>query len=289
MLKTKLASVAAAAALSFGAIGSAQAGVIFAGDFKITINNYDKGTLYNATTSNVLCTDVAGCDAIASPAAFPGLSVDTTGIFSIDSITSIGSGATIYNRGDGGVYYTGIFGGLSDSYVESLCSVTTGCTVNTLSKDAGHWSIYENSADYDPTHGPGTLPGGTYAGITGGTLMANGTFGSGVVKGSDATYSSSYKTSSIQGSGAAYMDVDTTGTGAWTNMLNGNGRKDENGNFHDLYMEVTYHPEVPATNDGWTVVSVGQISGNAVPEPGTMALAGLALLGAGLASRRRKS
>ncbi len=40
---------------------------------------------------------------------------------------------------------------------------------------------------------------------------------------------------------------------------------------------------------GWTVNSTAQIKGNAVPEPGTMALAGLALLGAGLASRRRKS
>ena len=40
---------------------------------------------------------------------------------------------------------------------------------------------------------------------------------------------------------------------------------------------------------GWTVTSTGQIKGNVVPEPGTMALAGLALLGAGLASRRRKS
>ena len=44
MLKSKLATAAAALALSFGAIGSAQAVVIVAGDFKFTIDNYDSGT-----------------------------------------------------------------------------------------------------------------------------------------------------------------------------------------------------------------------------------------------------
>ena len=287
MLKSKLATAAAALALSFGAIGSVQAAVIVAGDFKITINNYDKGTLYGATSTGVVCNTVGACDTAAAPAAFGSSSIDTMGIFSIDSITKIGGG-TIYNNGDGGKYYTGVFGGLSDSFVESLCSITTGCTINTISEDGGFWAIYENTADYDPTHGPGTLLGGTYAGITGGTMMVSGTFGSGVLAGSNATYLSSYQQDSISGKGSAFMDVND-GSGAWAGMLNTNKQKDKNGNYHDLYMDVVYHPEDPATNLGWTVVSAGQITGNAVPEPGTMALAGLALLGAGLASRRRKS
>ena len=287
MLKSKLATAAAALALSFGAIGSVQAAVILAGDFKITINNYDKGTLYGATSTGVVCNTVGTCDTAAAPAAFGASSVDTSGIFSIASITQISSGAATYTLGQGGKYYTGVFGGLQDSFVESLCG-STGCDITTLSKDAGYWAIYENTADYDPTHGPSTLPGGTYAGITGGTMMVSGTFGAGVLAGSNATYLSSYKKNSISGTGSAFMDV-TRDSGAWANMVDSNQQLDMNGNYHDLYMEVVYSPKPAGTANGWTVVSSGQITGNAVPEPGTMALAGLALLGAGLASRRRKS
>jgi hypothetical protein len=118
--------------------------------------------------------------------------------------------------------------------------------------------------------------------------MVSGTFGAGVLAGSNATYLSSYHQSSISGVGSAFMDVDLN-SGAWANMVNSNAQIDKNGNYHDLYMEVVYSPKPAGTANGWTVVSSGQITGNAVPEPGTMALAGLALLGAGLASRRRKS
>ena len=63
MLKSKLATAAAALALSFGAIGSAQAMGITAGDFKFTIDNYDSGTTGYGNAAVACLNSVAACDA----------------------------------------------------------------------------------------------------------------------------------------------------------------------------------------------------------------------------------
>lgn len=295
MLKSKLATAAAALALSFGAIGSAQAMGIVAGDFKFTIDNYDSGTTGYGTGSVACLNSVAGCDAAASSKA-PGSigsvngSADTMGIFSVGLITQISTGQVFFTKGVDG-YLTGVFGNLADHTAGTSCNLGV-CSTTTFSS-GGTWALYQNSTDYDPTLGPAPgvgkdLNSMQYPGITGGTLWLSGVFGMGVSSADPtATYQSAYNSSTIAGAGQAYLDV--TG-GSQKSKYDTNTLTDPNGGKHDLFMDITFNDaDGKAAANGWTVTSAGQIKGNAVPEPGTMALAGLALLGAGLASRRRKS
>ena len=289
MLKSKLASVAAAVALSFGAIGSASAITITAGDYWIEIGNYDLGTLGYGNAPGLVCGTVSDCNSAASNPALGGFGYDTMGIFNITSIKNITSGQTTYLEGQGGKYLTGVFGKLSDQRVTVSCDVDGVCSTKTYST-GGEWAIYENGSAWDPSQGGAAGDWGnlTYPGITGGSIWLSGVFGSGASSVQPgATYVSNYDNGTISGSGMAYLDVTggTAKTQFDTNKLTGN-----DGLKHDMYMDIVYNDvNGAASGIGWTVTSAGQIKGNAVPEPGTMALAGLALLGAGLASRRRKS
>jgi len=294
MLKSKLATAAAALALSFGAIGSAQAMGITAGDFKFTIDNYDSGTTGYGNAAVACLNSVAACDAAAGSKA-PGsvgsvnTSADTMGIFSIGLITKISDGSVMFTKGVDG-YLTGVFGGLQDHSAGTVCGLG-GCNTTTFSS-GGTWALFKNAVDYDPTLGPSVAAGKDlnallYPGISGGTLWLSGVFGAGVSSADPtATYMSDFNSSSFAGQGKAFLDI--TG-GSMMGKFNTDQEIDPNNNKHDLAMDITFKKSAQATANGWTVVSAGQITGNAVPEPGTMALAGLALLGAGLASRRRKS
>ena len=297
MLKTKLASVAAAAALSLGVMGSVQADplTIISGGFKFTIDNYDSGTTRYPNGAPV-CNTVASCDTAAGINKAPGsvgsvnTSADTMGIFSVALITRISDNTVFWQKGTDG-YLTGVFGNLMDHEVNAGC-IGTSC-VTSANSVGGTWALYMNNVDYDPTLGPLVGPGKdlnalTYPGITGGTLWLSGVFGTGAIAGdTTTTYTSTYNTATLAGGGQAYLDV--TG-GSAKNQFDTNGLTDLNGNKHDLFMDITFNDaDGKASSIGWTVTSAGQIKGNAVPEPGTMALAGLALLGAGLASRRRKA
>ncbi len=294
MLKSKLATAAAALALSFGAIGSAQAVVIVAGDFKFTIDNYDSGTTGYGAGAPV-CNSVASCDAAASTLA-PGsvgsvnTSADTMGIFSVALITKISDNSVFWQKGSGS-YMTGVFGNLADHEVNAGC-IGSSC-VTSANSSGGTWALYLNNVDYDPTLGPLVGPGKDlnnlqYPGITGGSAWLSGVFATGSIAGdTTTTYTATYNTKTLAGGGQSYLDI-TGGTAM--NQFNTDSLTDLNGVKRDLFMDITFNDaNGVASSIGWTVTSAGQIKGNAVPEPGTMALAGLALLGAGLASRRRKS
>ncbi|HRO53886.1 MAG TPA: PEP-CTERM sorting domain-containing protein [Alicycliphilus sp.] len=292
MLKSKLATAAAALALSFGAIGSAQAVAIFSGAYKISLDNWDSGTTGYAGA----CSSVATCDTAAGIINAPGsvgsvnTSADTMGIFSVSLITKInpdGTETNVFTKGGAQGYLTGVFGNLQD------WSVTPFGPVTVANSTGGTWSLYQNSTDWNPSLGPDVVAGSKdlnadmYPGITGGSLYLSGVFVSGVLAGDNTTtYSSTYN-QTISGVGSGYMNI--TG-GSAEAQYSTKGLKDQNGVMRDMYMTTSFDDaDGKAKELGWTVNSTAQIKGNAVPEPGTMALAGLALLGAGLASRRRKS
>ena len=291
MLKSKLATAAAALALSFGAIGSAQAVAIFAGPYKISLDNWDSGT----TGYTRACSGVADCDLAAANKA-PGsvgsdnLSADTMGIFSVSLIVRINADGTetnMFTKGGAQGYLTGVFGNLQDSSVNSFGPSTVA------NSTGGTWSLYRNSTDWNPSLGPAFVAGSKdlnadmYPGITGGSLYLSGVFVSGVLAGDTTTTYSSIYDQTISGKGSGYMNI--TG-GSAEKQYSTKGLKDQNGVMRDMYMTTSFDDADGKAKDlGWTVNSTAQIKGNAVPEPGTMALAGLALLGAVLASRRRKS
>jgi hypothetical protein len=291
MFKSKICQAIAAVALTLGAAGAANAFVITAGNYKFTIDNYDVGNVGYPTESGIACQNsTADCDAVSLGARGVG-STDTAGIFSVALITETSLNTTIFTKGVDG-YLTGVFGGLRDHTVETLCGTAIdSCVTNTLSL-GGFFDLYENSSDYNPNLGPlaGDLNAGIYPGISGGSLYLSGIFVPGALAGDfTTTYLSDYNTSSFAGSGEGFLDL--TGGSAF-DLFNTNSLTDANGNKRDLFIDVTFNDlERIATSKGWTVSSTGAVTGSVgeVPEPGSLALVALALMGAGVASRRQKS
>jgi len=280
--------------------GSASAFTITTGDIKFTIDSYDSGTVGYGNTDGQKCNSVATCDAVPGITKAPGSigsvnpSADTMGIFSVALISNISTGQTLFTKGVDG-FLTGIFGNLSDSLVSvSGCGGSPGCTTRSLS-EGGTFRIWKNAVDYNPALGPLVVPGtkdlnnNQYPGINPGSLglYLSGVFSAGVVFGDFThTYLSTFSNDSFAGNGSGFLDL--TGGSAF-NTFNTDALADANGNFHDLFLTVTFDDVNGAASQlGWTVTNAGQVKGNAIPEPGSMTLLVLGGMLAGWAFRRRK-
>lgn len=299
MIKSKISAVVVAVGLALAAAGSANAFIISAGDFKISVDNYDSGTTGYGNAAGVKCLNsTAGCDAVAGISLAPGsvgstnTSADTMGIFSVLSVTRISNNQAMFTRGVDG-YLTGVFGNLVDRTVDVQCGVT-GCNTTALAQ-GGTFAIYQNAADYNSTFGPFVtadvdLNDARYKSITDtGSLYLQGIFAAGVIAGdTTTTYLTQYNNATTSGGGQGFVDL-TGGsalaqfnTNAQCNLL------DPGAPCHDLYLSTTFFTSPLASANGWTVVSTSQLTGNAIPEPGSLALVALAMLGVGAATRRRK-
>lgn len=287
MIKSHVSRAVIAAALSAGAAGAANAFVIVGGDFKMTVDLYDSATASYVST----CNSVASCDAAVAPGGKAkgsigsvNTSADTMGIFSIASITRMSDNSQWFTRGADG-YLTGIFGNLEDSSVSVFGPFVATTSVG------GTFAVYKNTSDFNTALGPNVgagkdLNAGLYPGISGGQLVLQGLFGSGTLLGdTNTTFSSVFNAAGISGSSSAFLDI--TG-GDWAYHFDTNSQTGLNGEVRDLKATFTFSPTADATSKGWTVMSTADITGSTVPEPGAMALIAAGLLGAGVASRRRK-
>jgi PEP-CTERM motif len=297
MLKKSFLSLATLLALTaVGTVTAAPLPLISAGDIKFTLDNYDSATTGYGNAPGVVCATVAACDAAAASKA-PGSvgsvnpSADTMGLFSIATISNVTLGTTVFTKGGGQGFITGIFGNLSDRTAEVTCGLL-GCNTAVLST-GGFFQMWLNDADYDPSQGPlvgagKDLNAGLYPGVSGGILLLSGTFTAGGVLFGDmlSSYFTSFNNGTFGGNGQGFLDI--TG-GLWASAFDTNSLTNANGGKSDLFLTNTFDDvNGAASSIGWTVKSTAQVTGASVPEPTSIGLAALALVGLGAALRRSK-
>jgi hypothetical protein len=202
---------------------------------------------------------------------------DSWGIGSIDTIKTLPGNAIVYARGSSEL--TLMFYGFDDNFISQPIIGTTSI----LGSAGGHVSVYldSTSPDFDGTLGTAGRTGlSSYTGVTDGDSILVLDLAP-VVNSNGFTLSSTSDLATGSGSGAMLLSV--TGAGLWDEMYNTNTQLYGS----DFSFTFTARDNSNPSVGDWIVRGDAGGEGNVVPEPASMILMGLGLLGAARLRRRK--
>ncbi|MHB1360469.1 MAG: PEP-CTERM sorting domain-containing protein [Rhodocyclaceae bacterium] len=300
MFKKKLIATLVGFSAAIGVTTSVQAFSLggYNGPVTMVISGVDQGTLYSTS-----CIGSGSCDATVSSQS-PGSvgSEDSWGLFRVQAIyelTGGSAGAVLWTAGSAGEYLVGTYGGLVDVAAsltyDSLLDTTQQRTVS----NGGFMNLYLTNtlAGYTAAVAAGAAgrTGTSIDGVDGvGTTFLTALFSGTALRSfiGDAM-TSVYTFDSAAGSANGYLDI--TG-GDYESLFRKNTIRDQACQINDQTCQPNYVDIGFATQNlqgadlpsNWTVGYSGNVNTSVIPEPGSMALAGLGLIGLA-ALRRRKS
>ena len=205
---------------------------------------------------------------------------DSWGIATVAWIKELPSLTNVVWQRSASQELTFIFYGFDDNYLASPLTNST-----TILSKGGHVEVYlDNTPDFTGGWGSGGRTGlGTYTGVTDGVLVLD--LAPTVLDAYGTTLSTHFNFTTNSGGGGMYLDVVG---GEWMDLYNTNSIPNGTGGNSDFQMSWTVNPNSPDPVGNWNVRGAGFGTSSMTPEPMSMLMVTMGVLGFGVAQRKRK-